>query len=301
MTAECNTTAPLYDAHNHLHAPELSPYLDSVIEQCVALGVRGMVINGTRAADWDRVTHLSELARAQAWPIAIYPAFGYHPWYLSDRPSDWYQHLTHQLDHHSAPTAACASVGEIGLDFTRSHTNHQEQEEIFLQQLSLAAARNVPATIHCVGAWGRMLELLESSPLPQCGVLLHSFNGPPELIARLSACGAYFSLSGSCLRMSSTQLARILATVPLHRLLIETDAPAQPLPLANDPFKLQDPASGARRNHPANLPTVYAAICETLGHCPRANTSTTLSEAELVRVIAANFSALFERRSPVTG
>jgi peptide/nickel transport system permease protein len=68
-----------------------------------------------------------------------------------------------------------------------------EQESVFLPQLRLAAERNLPASIHCLHAFGRLRELLESHPRPKCGWLLHSYGGPAELVpvfARLSRASA---------------------------------------------------------------------------------------------------------------
>ena len=80
------------------------------------------------------------------------------------------------LDAHSA------AVGEIGLDRWKEGLNYEGQEDVFVTQLRIAAERNLPASIHCLKAWGRILELLQEGPVPERGFLLHSYGGPTEMV-----------------------------------------------------------------------------------------------------------------------
>ena len=91
------------------------------------------------------------------------------------------------LDAHSA------AVGEIGLDRWKEGLNYEGQEDVFVTQLRIAAERNLPASIHCLKAWGRILELLQEGPVPERGFLLHSYGGPTEMVQAFAQLGAYFS------------------------------------------------------------------------------------------------------------
>jgi TatD DNase family protein len=136
---------------------------------------------------------------------------------------------------------------------------------VFVAQLRLAAERNLPVSIHCLQAWGRMLELLRAGPRPARGFLLHSFGGPQEMVKPFAALGAYFSLPGYFAHERKQRQRETFRHVPADRLLIETDAPDQSLPGARNRFPLTDAASGRPLNHPANLPAVYEFAAELLG------------------------------------
>jgi TatD DNase family protein len=138
------------------------------------------------------------------------------------------------------------------------------QEEVFLAQLRLAAARNLPVSIHCLQAWGRLLELLQAAPRPRVGFVLHSYGGAAEMVAPLAKLGAYFSFPGHFLHARKLKQRETFRQIPADRLLIETDAPDQHLPADKILFPLAG-ADSQPLNHPANLPAVYAGLAEFLG------------------------------------
>jgi TatD DNase family protein len=135
---------------------------------------------------------------------------------------------------------------------------------VFVWQLRLAAERNLPVSIHCLQAWGRLLELLRAGPRPRCGFLLHSFGGPREMIAPLAELGACFSVPGYFAHERKARQRETFRHVPTDRLLIETDAPDQLLPVERIQYPLADPATGKAINHPANLGAVYRFVAELL-------------------------------------
>ena len=188
----------------------------------------------------------------------VLPSFGYHPWYLHERTPDWKTSLEKFLDE--IPSA----VGEIGLDRWKPDLSYEGQEEVFLAQLQIAAERNLPVSIHCLQAWGRLLELLQTNPRPARGLVLHSYGGPVEMIPALAKLGAYFSFPGYFLNERKLKQRETFKSVPAERLLIETDAPDQHLPEDKNCFPLVSTA-GKPLNHPANLVAVYSGLAEFLG------------------------------------
>jgi TatD DNase family protein len=197
------------------------------------------------------------LALARQSKIVL-PSFGYHPWYLHERMPDWLQNLNKFLDE--VPGA----VGEIGLDRWKPDLPYEHQEEVFLAQLGVAAERDLPVSIHCLQAWGRLHELLRDHPRPARGLVLHSFGGPTEMIPAFAKLGAYFSFPGYFLHERKLRQRETFKHVPRDRLLIETDAPDQLLPEDRNHFPLAG-ADGKALNHPANLPAVYSGLAEFLG------------------------------------
>lgn len=204
-----------------------------------------MVVNGATESDWPHV-----LALAKSSPIVL-PSFGYHPWYIQERSSDWLATLSRFLD--TVPSA----IGEIGLDRWKPDLPYAGQEEVFVAQLELAAQRNLPVSIHCLQAWGRMLELLQAGPRPARGFLLHSYGGPQEMVKLFADLGGYFSFPGYYAQERKERQRETFRQVPADRLLIETDAPDQRLPDELNRFPLTDLATGKPLNHPANLMAIY--------------------------------------------
>ncbi|MFN7140915.1 MAG: TatD family hydrolase, partial [Limisphaerales bacterium] len=139
----------LYDAHNHLQDERLAPFLRSIPQKCEQVGITRMVVNGSCEEDWPQVL---ELARTHPF---VLPSFGYHPWYVKELTPEWQEKLLAFLDQ--IPSA----IGEIGLDRWIKDYDLPEQEEVFNFQMQLAAERNLPVSIHCLQAWGRLLELLQ--------------------------------------------------------------------------------------------------------------------------------------------
>lgn len=234
----------LYDAHNHLQDERLGPHIQEIMSSIHQAGIAKMVVNGSCEEDWPDV-----LALARKYPQVL-PSFGYHPWYVKERTPDWQKTLLTYLDQ--IPSA----IGEIGLDRWIKDHDIGQQEEVFTWQLRLAAERNLPVSIHCLQAWGKLLEILRTQPRPRRGFLLHSYGGPPELIPSLTQLGAYFSLPGYFAHERKNRQRETFRRVPLDRLLIETDAPDQLLPEDRISHPLSDP-SGKPINHPANLRAIY--------------------------------------------
>jgi TatD DNase family protein len=242
-----------YDAHNHLQDDRFDGRQGELLAACAQVGVARMVVNGACEGDWPQV-----LALAKRFPQVL-PSFGYHPWYLHERTADWQKNLVKFLD--TVPSA----VGEIGLDRWKPGLPYAGQEETFIAQLRLAAERNLPASIHCLQAWGRMLDILQAEPRPARGFLLHSYGGSQEMVKAFADLGGYFSLPGYYAHARKERQRETFKQIPADRLLIETDAPDQLLPDARNDFPLTDEKPGKPINHPANLAAVYHFAAELFG------------------------------------
>ena len=161
----------------------------------------------------------------------------------------------------------------------------EEQLAVFQTQLALAVALDRPVTVHCIDAFGLLLETLSSVPLPPRGFLLHAYSGSLELVAPFVALGAYFSFNGAYLASRHTRLRELYQKIPLDRLLVETDAPAMLPPPAHAPHTF---AAAPTLNHPANLAAAYAALA-TLRDLPL---------PALTAQIADNYRRLFLAHFP---
>jgi TatD DNase family protein len=240
----------LYDAHNHLQDERLAAAREAILAGLPRENIVKMSVNGSSEGDWPQVLALARQSSR------VIPSFGYHPWCIKERSPDWQAALVRHLD------AIPSGVGEIGLDRWVKDYDLEQQREVFVWQLRLAADRNLPVSVHCLQAWGPLLEVLRAEPRPRCGFLLHSYGGSAELVAPLAELGAYFSLPGYFAHERKTRQRDAFRLVPSDRLLIETDAPDQLLPPERVQYALTDSASGKAINHPANLAAVYRFAAE---------------------------------------
>jgi TatD DNase family protein len=158
-------------------------------------------------------------------------------------------------------------IGEIGLDRWIQGHDLAAQMDCFRWQLALAARENLPASIHCLRAWGAMWEAISANAVPERGFLLHAFGGPREMVKGFVARGAYFSFSPSFLQPRKFAQREVFAMVPRDRLLVETDAPDLAPPPELNPRLLQD-ENGNVLNHPANLDLAYTGLAELRGWSP---------------------------------
>jgi len=243
--------APLIDAHNHLQEEVLAPHVAAVVQRARAAGVDCQVVNATHEGDWARVRDL-----AQVHPDFI-PCFGLHPWFVRERAAGWLERLREYL------LATPAAVGEVGLDRRIEQPDLPAQEEVFVAQLRLARELALPLMIHCLKAWGWLLEVLQREGPPPA-LLVHAYSGAAELIPPLAAKGAHFSFAGSVLDARKLRARAALQAVPLDRLLVETDAPAL---LPPEPYRPHVVVGerGELYNEPANLPAILDGLAQLRG------------------------------------
>lgn len=206
----------LFDSHCHLQDPRVFNIAPQVIRTAHNKGVTHFAVNGVSEKDWCLVKEMSD-----KYPSVI-PNFGIHPWFVADRTPNWMNTLKEFFE-----TTPAAAVGEIGLDKGSKgrQIDFTDQLEVFRLQLQLAKELKRPASVHCVQAFGDLLDVMKSiGPFP-AGVLLHSYLGSAELVPEFAKLGAYFSFSGFLMFLKDSKAKKILKSVPHERILLETDAP----------------------------------------------------------------------------
>lgn len=291
----------LIDAHNHLQDAWFTPHRAAILNDLVSAGVSYAVVNGTSELDWPDV---ASLAGEVVPGLTLLPSYGLHPWDVGNRSPDWQRHLLRALglDGGATPVAsatkgAAARLGEFGLDrwildrarpddwrlTGRRRAPLEEQIEVFLWQLDLASTHNLPASIHCIDAWGQLHDLLRSARRPARGFLLHAYSGPDEMVKPFADLGAFFSFNGSFLEPRRARLRELFTRLPADRLLVETDAPAMRLPITHEQFPPLATPDDRPANHPANLAATYAALAVLRGANPD----------ELAAQVEDNFRRLF--------
>jgi TatD DNase family protein len=252
-----------YDAHQHFHFDALVPHRIAIDADLRNAGVRCGVANGTCEDEWPIV---AGLARQHDW---ILPSYGVHPWDCGNRSPEWQGALRAAL-----VADPRAGIGEIGLDrwiidgvkpddprvAGLRVASMEEQAEVFAWQLALAAELNRAASIHCVQAWGALLDLLSRTRLSARGFLLHGYAGPAEMVPLFTSLGAYFSFNIQLLEPRHAARLENFCQIPTDRLLVETDAPAKAPPTERNRFPLGRATDGSVINHPANIVASYEAL-----------------------------------------
>ncbi len=216
----------IFDAHNHVWESRKK----ETIGDCKC------ICNGTKPADWIDVKQLGK-----AFPENVIPFFGVHPWFVENIPDNWFSRLKKYISGNTC------GIGEIGLDGSGSRNDMGRQERVFTAQLEAAAELSLPAAIHCVRSWGKMVSILKSFyPQEKASFMIHSFSGSEEIMNELVKLGGYISFSFNLMREKAEKIRRCLKHVPVDRLLLESDSSEAPDSYRNQLVRLYAAASGIK-------------------------------------------------------
>jgi TatD DNase family protein len=228
----------LIDSHCHLDAAHFSSDFSEVLYRGLQQKLVAFVVPATDFAAWPRLRELSIL-----YP-QIKPAFGLHPTFLHAHHEQHLHALRHWLQY-----PECVAIGECGLDFFLPDLAIKQQEYLFIEQIKLAKQYNKPLIIHARKATERVIQLLRCYG-PVRGVI-HSYSGSLEQARLLIDLGVYLGIAGAVTYPRSHRIRALVQVIPLEFLLLETDAPDQPL------FGEQ-----GRRNEPSHLPKIAQAVAD---------------------------------------
>ncbi|WP_158279945.1 TatD family hydrolase [Coraliomargarita sinensis] len=240
---------PLYDAHVHLADERFKHSLPEVLDSYQGINLDKAIIIGTSPKDWPAVVEMSQKDNR------FIPAVGLHPWEVNRASETWQALLIEFLER------GIKVIGEIGLDQWIDGHDIKRQQKAFIWQMSLAAERNLPTSIHCLKAHEPLLKTLRSMKLPERGFKLHAYSGPVETMKPLLDLGAHFSFNAGQLKPNAKKAPELIQQVPDDRLLIETDAPNFLPPEEHREFAMEEPDLC----HPGNIRAAYQAIAELRG------------------------------------
>lgn len=206
----------LVDSHCHLDAPEFDADRAQVLARARAAGVVAQVVPAIRFADF---AALRDLCAANA---DLHPAYGLHPMFLADHAPAHIDALREWLGRERA-----VAVGECGLDFFVEGLDAQTQRDYFTAQLQLARDFDLPVILHARRAVDEVIATIKRFA-PLRGVV-HSYSGSAEQARQLWNLGFFIGFGGPITYERAHRLRSLVATMPLEFLLLETDAPDQPL------------------------------------------------------------------------
>lgn len=206
----------LIDTHCHLDFADFDEERDDLIARAHASGVAQMVTISTRVA------RLPELLKiADKYP-SVFCSVGTHPNNADEELDITTDDLVRLANSHDKIVA----IGEAGLDYFYDTQKPEDQKTGLRRHIEAARVTQLPLVIHSRSADDDMIEILrEESGKGAFPFILHCFSAGPELAKVGVELGGYVSFSGILTFPKSQDIRDIAATVPLDRLLVETDAP----------------------------------------------------------------------------
>jgi len=207
---------PLVDSHCHLDAPEFDTDRDAVIARARAAGVTTQVIPAIRAADWPALAGLC------AREHGLHAAYGLHPLLLAGHRDADLPLLRERLAQSPA-----VAVGECGLDYFVEGLAPERQRFFFRGQLEIAHALDLPVIVHARRAVEEVIHTLRA--FDGLRGVVHSYSGSEEQARQLWKRGFMLGIGGPVSYSRAHRLRRVVSEMPLEFLLLESDAPDQPL------------------------------------------------------------------------
>jgi len=204
----------LVDSHCHLDDKRFTEDLDAVLDRAAAAGVTRILTIGTGDGppEIDRAVRLAE-----RYP-QVFASVGVHPHDAAKVTPQTYDDLRALVAH-----AKVIAFGEIGLDYHYDFSPREVQREVFIEQLRIAQAANLPVTIHTREAWDDTMSILREHHSGS-GVM-HCFTGDPAQAREALALGFHLSYGGVLTFRTAENVRDSARITPADRLLIETDAP----------------------------------------------------------------------------
>ncbi|MGF1529723.1 MAG: TatD family hydrolase [Candidatus Competibacterales bacterium] len=228
----------LVDSHCHIDLEDFVADRPQVLARAVAAGVKIQVVPGVAAATWPALYEVT-----QGYP-GLYPTFGLHPLEIANHRPEHLAVLPKVLQSRGG-----VAVGECGLDGYVAGLDWHQQWRVFRAQLAIARELGLPVIVHARRALDPVLKALRQHP----GVrgVVHSFVGSQQQARQLVELGFFLGVGGPVTYPRAQKLRRVVAQAPLEALVLETDAPFQPL----NGFQGQ-------RNEPAQVAVVLTAVAE---------------------------------------
>jgi TatD DNase family protein len=205
----------LIDSHCHLNYAGLAERQDEVLASARQRGIGGFLNISTRQKEWGDVVGVAE-RNADVWATV-----GVHPHEADAHPDLGAAALVEAAAH-----PRVVAIGECGLDYFYDKSDRAAQRERFQAHIEAAREAGLPLVVHTRDAEDDTAAMLtrEAGKGGVTGVL-HCFTGSAELARKGLDLGFYVSISGIVTFKNARDLQDTARTIPLERLLVETDSP----------------------------------------------------------------------------
>ena len=242
MTEEERKNCFFIDTHAHLDGEEFDEDRDEVVRRAQEAGVGKVFVPAINLPSVKTV--LDTCAR---YPGFAFPMIGLHP---EDVKEDWRQVLAQMkamlygqtTEGEVLPSSLSGqpvenrqpfiAIGEVGLDYYWSREFEKEQLEAFEEQVKWSGETQLPLMIHCRKAQNEMVHLLRNYERELPGGVFHCFTGNEKEAAVLLHFERFVLGIGGVLTFKKSHLPEVLKTIPLNRIVLETDSPYMaPVPM----------------------------------------------------------------------
>lgn len=257
----------LIDSHCHLDFPEFAGDRDAVIRRARQAGVRLMLTISTKITEAEKIIALADGYEDLVCSIGI------HPHEAGREPETSAEQLAETSRHPKV-----VGIGETGLDYYYEHSPRAAQKKNFQAHIAASRMTGLPLIVHARDADGDTADILEQeAALGAFPGLIHCFTAGPELARRALDIGMYISFSGIATFKNAADIRGVAKTVPLDRILVETDAP----------FLAPAPHRG-KRNEPGFVRHTAEVIADVKG----------ISYQDFIEASGSNFFNLFSKAAP---
>jgi TatD DNase family protein len=231
-----------------------------VIARARSAGVIAQIIPAITAASWPKLRAVCE------GTDGLHAVYGLHPMFLAEHRDEHVDALRDLL-----ATERAVAVGECGLDFHVPGLDETRQRFFFEAQLRIAREFDLPVIVHARKAVDAVIATMRH--IGGLRGVVHSFSGSEQQAGQLWNLGFCLGIGGPVTYDRAQRLRRIVTTMPIEFLLLETDAPDQP-----------DAFHRGERNEPSRLTIIRDCIAELRGMSPDALAAQTSKNA--VRLFA---------------
>ncbi|WP_447973243.1 TatD family hydrolase [Nitrospira sp. Kam-Ns4a] len=204
----------LIDTHTHLDDARYDEDREAVLARAREAGITALVTIGC-----DLASSRAAVALADRYP-QVYATVGVHPHEVRQIGDDWYDQLRRLAAHPKV-----VAYGEIGLDYHYNYSPPRLQRDRFREQVCLAKDLGLPIVVHTRAAQDDTIAILREEKADRVGGVFHCFSGDAALARQALDLGFYLSFSGVVTFRNAEPLREIAKTVPLDRMLVETDCP----------------------------------------------------------------------------
>lgn len=265
-------TKSFVDTHCHLDGEEFAEDLEQVIARAREAGVKAIGVPGIDLKSCDSV-----MALCERYPDFCFPMLGLHP---EEVRNDWREVLDIIKLKAQSSKFKVLAIGEIGLDFYWSREFEEAQLQAFEEQVRWSVELQLPLMIHCRKAQNEMVNILKRYKDDLPGGVFHCFTGNTIEAQELLSFERFVLGIGGVLTFKKSKLPETLKeTVPLERIVLETDAPYMaPVPMRG------------QRNEPAFMAYVLSKLAEIYGVDEETVSAVTTANVERVFPLIVNKS-----------
>ena len=251
----------LIDTHTHIYDHQFSLDRNEAVQRALEAGVKMMLLPNVDASTIAPMLELHE-----KYPECTRVMMGLQP----EEVKEDYKEVLSQMEK-ELERGVYVGVGEVGLDFYWDATFEKQQLDAFETQLDWAKQLHLPLSIHCRNAFDKMVKILEKKQDGGLRGIMHCFTGTEEEAKVYLELGFHLGLGGVT-TYKNYGVKDYLPTLPLDRIVLETDAP----------YLAPVPCRG-KRNEPAFLVHTAQKIAEILG----------MDLDELAAITTSNVKQLF--------